>query len=119
MKNLDSGLEVYSAGTRPEPEVHPLAVRLLGEIDIDISKHRPKTVDQFINRDFDYVITVCDHANETCPMFMGRVKNRLHLGFEDPAKVTGSEETILVRFREIRDEIITTFKEFYSTIQNS
>ncbi len=108
---------MVSAGTDPTEEVHPMAIQVMKEVNIDLGTHLPKKVDQFINRDFDYVITVCDHANETCPVFMGKVKNRLHMGFEDPAKVTGTEEKVLTAFRNVRDEIKNQFWEFYQTIK--
>jgi arsenate reductase len=84
------------------------------EIGIDISFHTPKNVDQFLSEQFDYVITVCNHAKEACPVFIGKVKHRLHLGFEDPAEAQGTDEEIIAAFRRIRDEIKTTFSAFYS-----
>ncbi len=95
--------EVASAGTRPT-RVRPEAIAVMKEIGIDISGHRSKSVDEFAARDFDYVLTVCDHARETCPIYPGH-GNRLHHSFEDPAAVEGSEETKLVAFRKVRDEI--------------
>ena len=71
-------------------------------------------VDQFLDQGFDYVITVCDGANDTCPAFIGEVKHRLHIGFDDPASATGSEEEVLNVFRRIRDEIISDFNNFYN-----
>jgi len=113
LQSFDSKVEVYSAGTEPADEVHPLAVQVMREEDIDLSHHRPKLVDRFLEQEFDYVITVCDHANETCPMFTGSVKQRLHMGFEDPAAAKGTETEILEQFRRIRDEIRDSFHEFY------
>ncbi len=104
--------EVHSAGTFPASQVHPLAVKVMRERGIDLFGHQPKAVDQFLSQTFDYVITVCDDANESCPLFQGKVKHRVHLGFEDPAKATGTDEHILAEFRRIRDEIETTFTEF-------
>ena len=83
------------------------------EIGIDINGERPKSVDQFTAEPFDYVITVCDHAKETCPFFTGKVVHRLHIGFDDPAEATGTEEEILSVFRRVRDEINEKFTEFY------
>ena len=83
------------------------------EIGIDISSHIPKHVDQFLSESFDYVITVCDHAKETCPMFSGKVAHRLHIGFDDPAEATGTEEQMLAIFRRVRDEIKIKFNIFY------
>jgi arsenate reductase len=113
LKSFDNELEVYSAGTNPSKQVHPKAIQVMNEVGIDLSKNYPKMVDQFLNDSFDYVITVCDNAKETCPVFVGKVTNRLHMGFEDPAEATGTEEEILSEFRRIRDEIKKDFYEFY------
>jgi arsenate reductase len=113
LKSFDSNLEVFSAGTNPSSRVHPKAVRVMKEIGIDISDGYPKDVDQFIHKSFDYVITVCDNAKETCPVFMGEVKETLHIGFDDPAEAAGTEEEILSEFRRIRDEIRERFYQFY------
>jgi arsenate reductase len=83
------------------------------EVWIDISKNTPKNVSKYLNVEWDYVITVCDDANETCPVFTGKVKNRFHMGFEDPSGTIGSEKFILNEFRRIRDEIKTEFFKFY------
>jgi arsenate reductase len=107
--------EVHSAGTFPASQVHPLAVKVMREKGIDLSSHSPKKVDQFLSQSFDYVITVCDDANESCPAFLGKVKHRVHLGFEDPAKATGSDEHVLSEFRRIRDQIESTFTEYIRT----
>jgi len=113
LRSFDSRLMVQSAGTEPAAEVHPKAIRVMAEAGVDISANRPKQADEFINESWDYVITVCDHANETCPAFLGKVKHRLHIGFEDPAKATGTEEEIIQEFRRIRDEIRNQFYDFY------
>lgn len=117
LKSFDPELEVYSAGTNPSKQVHPKAITVMNEVGIDISKNYPKLVDQFLNDSFDYVITVCDSAKEACPVFIGEVKNLLHIGFEDPAEATGTEEEILNEFRKIRDEIKEEFKKFYSKLK--
>jgi len=117
MKSFDSKLNVFSAGTKPSGAVHPKAVQVMKEAGIDISSSYPKNVDGFINNSFDYVITVCDNAKETCPVFVGNVEERLHIGFEDPAEATGTEEEILAEFRKIRSEIKERFWEFYSRIK--
>ncbi|MEJ2545563.1 MAG: arsenate reductase ArsC, partial [Calditrichaceae bacterium] len=83
------------------------------ENGIDISAGIPENVDQYLNDQWDYVITVCDNAKETCPVFLGKVKHRLHIGFEDPAEAKGTDEEILLEFRRIRDEINRDFKTFY------
>ena len=114
LRSFDSTLEVASAGTSPARQVHPFAIKVMKEVGIDISGNRPKNVDQFISDPFDYVITVCDNARETCPVFVGKVKHRLHLGFDDPAEATGTEDEMLLEFRHIRDGIKKTFQNFYS-----
>ena len=113
IKSFDSDFEVFSAGTNPSKQVHPKAIQVMNEEGIDLSKNYPKMVDQFLNESFDYVITVCDNAKETCPVFIGKVGKQLHIGFEDPADATGTEEEILSEFRRIRDEIKTEFYKFY------
>jgi len=110
-------LDVYSAGTFPTGAVHPKAIQVMNEIGIDISRNTTKSVDQFLSTSFDYLITVCDDAKEACPVFAGRVNNRIHIGFEDPAKVQGSESVILKAFRESRDEIGRKFKALAESIQ--
>jgi arsenate reductase len=112
LKSLDSNLEVHSAGTNPASKVHPKAIQVMKEVGIDMRGGYPKNVDRFLNQSFDKVITVCDHAKETCPVFMGEVRERLHFGFEDPAEVTGTEEEILFEFRRIRDKIQNKFQQF-------
>jgi len=113
LKSFDKTLEVYSAGTGPATRINPHAVKVMSEIGIDISQNQPKSVNQFIGENFDYVITVCDHAKETCPVFFGHVKQRLHMGFEDPAEAAGSDAEILAVYRRVRDEIKARFSEFY------
>jgi arsenate reductase len=113
LKDFDKNLEVYSAGTRPSHEVHPLAIKVMNEIGIDISKNQPENVDKYLHEAFDYVITVCGSAKETCPTFSGKVKHHLHIGFEDPADATGTFEEVLAEFRRIRDEIRKDFYTFY------
>jgi arsenate reductase len=114
MKSFDPSLEVYSAGTKPADKVHPKAIQVLKEVGIDLSKNYPKMVDQFLSDSFDYVITVCDNAKETCPFFTGKVAHRMHIGFDDPAEATGTEEEVLAMFRKVRDEIKREFYSFYS-----
>jgi len=93
----------FSAGTEPSA-VNPYAIRVMQEIGIDISSHRSKSVDEFLNQGLDYVVTVCDHAKETCPFFPGG-RTPMHKGFRDPASVIGTEEEKLVVFRRVRDEM--------------
>jgi arsenate reductase (thioredoxin) len=113
LQSFDNRNEVFSAGTFPASKVNSRAVKVMGEVNIDISKNTPKNVSQYLDDEWDYVITVCDDANETCPLFLGKVKHRLHFGFADPSNATGSEEFILREFRRIRDEIKATFYRFY------
>ena len=113
LKSFDSKLEVFSAGTNPATQISLRSIKVMKEIGIDINGERPKSVDQFTAEPFDYVITVCDHAKETCPFFTGKVVHRLHIGFDDPAEATGTEEEILSVFRRVRDEINEKFTEFY------
>lgn len=108
--------QVFSAGTRPELKVNPYAVRAMAEIGIDISAHRPKSVNEFVETDFDFVITVCGGANENCPVFSGQVHHKLHIGFEDPADATGTEEEKLNVYRKVRDEIAVEFREFVDRV---
>ncbi len=100
---LGDRFQAYSAGTEAT-RVNPLAIRVLAEIGIDISRHYSKTLDEFVNEQFDHVITLCGSANEQCPIFFGGVR-RVHIGFDDPSRTTGTEEEILADFRRVRDEI--------------
>ena len=113
LKSLDENLEVYSAGTKPANEVNPFAVKAMNEIGIDISGGIPENVDEYINHSFNYVITVCDNAKENCPVFTGKVIKRLHIGFDDPADATGTEEEVMPVYRRVRDEIRKELGEFY------
>ncbi|HAB51826.1 MAG: protein tyrosine phosphatase [Ignavibacteria bacterium RIFOXYB2_FULL_35_12] len=113
LKSFDGELEVYSAGTKPSNQVHPKVIQVMKEAGIDLSQNYPKMVDKFLNESFDYVITVCDNAKETCPVFIGKVGKQLHIGFEDPAEAAGTEEEVFAVFRKVRDEIKKDFYEFY------
>jgi arsenate reductase len=101
----DDTFDVYSAGTNPAVEVNPRTIQVMNEIGFDMSGHYPKSVDLFIYDDFNYVITVCGGAKEVCPVFNGIVEHQLHIGFDDPAEATGTEEEILFVYRRVRDEI--------------
>jgi len=114
LQSFDKRNEVLSAGTFPTSKINSRAVIVMREAGIDISHNTPKNVSIYLNEEWDYVITVCDDANETCPFFSGKVKHRLHIGFEDPSKATGSEEFIMLEFRRIRDEIRSVFYKFYN-----
>lgn len=113
LKAFDPSLEVFSAGTKPAPRVNPNAVRVMAEDGVDISSGTPEDVDLYISKPFDFVITVCGNAKESCPVFTGKVTERIHIGFDDPADATGTEEEILSEFRRVRDEIKRDFYEFY------
>jgi arsenate reductase len=108
----DAGNRFYveSAGTKPG-SVRPEAITVMRELGIDISGHRSKHVDEFQGQHFDYVITVCDNARETCPVFFGEAK-KLHHDFDDPAALTGSEPERLALFRRVRDELRAYLIEF-------
>jgi arsenate reductase len=113
LNSFDESLEVYSAGTKPAEKVNPFAVKAMKEIGIDISKGIAENVDKYLSQSFDYVITVCDNAKETCPVFVGNVKHHLHIGFDDPADAVGSEEEVMPVYRRVRDEIRRDFFNFY------
>ena len=104
-------LDVQSAGSKPAGYVHPLAIRALAEIGIDLSGHRSKHMDGFLSREVQTVITVCGNADQACPMFPGQM-NRHHWGFDDPAHATGTEEEQMAVFRRVRDEIRRVFEAY-------
>ena len=108
---VEDAAEVASAGSKPAGYVHPLAIRVLKELDIDISTHTSKHLGEFMDRDVHTVITVCGNADQVCPQFPGQ-RTRYHWGFEDPAKVEGSEAEKLAAFRRIRDEIRLVFEAY-------
>jgi arsenate reductase len=113
LQSFDSRLQVFSAGTEPASRVNPTALKVMKEAGIDIGHHKPKNVSEYLNDEWDYVITVCDDANETCPVFPGKVRNRLHMGFEDPSKTKGSYMEIMTSFYDIRNEIRDEFYELF------
>ena len=113
MLSFDNTLKVFSAGTEPTEKINEKAVAVMKELGIDISGAYPKNVKQYTNEEWDYVITVCGGANENCPVFAGKVKHRLHFGFEDPATVIGDTEYQMGEFRRIRDDIKNNFFSFY------
>lgn len=112
LKSFNKNIEVYSAGTAPSNNVNPFAIKVMKEIGIDLSNNKTKSVDEFISQEFDYVITVCDGAKESCPVFIGKVKKRLHFGFQDPAEARGTEDEIMNVFRKVRDQIKKEFLKF-------
>ena len=104
-------LEVHSAGSKPAGYVHPLAIKVLAEIGIDISAHRSKSMNDFLQDDIETVITVCGKADQVCPTYPGQV-NRFHWPFDDPAHASGSESEQLKMFRRVRDEIRARIKAY-------
>ena len=115
LQSLDAELQVYSGGTKPAERVNPKAVAAMSEIGLDISGHTPHNVSEYLDEPWDYVITVCGGANESCPTFNGSVAHRLHIGFDDPSDAVGSPEFIASEFRRVRDQIKERFTEFYNT----
>ena len=113
LKSFDKNLEVYSAGTEASGKLNANAVKAMKEIGIDISNHTSDSIEKYLDEEWDFVITVCGGANEACPAFHGKVKNRLHIGFDDPSHAKGTEEFIWSEFVRVRDEIKSAFKEFY------
>lgn len=113
MQSFDSKLEVYSAGTEASGRLNQGAVEAMKEIGIDISNHTSDSVQKYLNEEWDFVFTVCGGANESCPAFIGDVKNRVHIGFDDPSHVEGSEAFIKSEFRRVRDEIKQGFYDYY------
>lgn len=114
-KMADDYVEVASAGVAPT-SVRPEAVEAMSEVGIDISNHRSKSIDQFLGEAFDYVITVCDNANEQCPVFPGNT-HRIHWSFDDPAAATGNDEDKLTVFRRVRNEIQQRLRVFVSELK--
>ena len=103
--------DVFSAGSKPAGYVHPLAIKAMHEVGVDISKHTSKSLQEFVGQPFDYVITVCDNAREACPAFPG-AGNQLHWGFDDPAHAQGTDEEKMREFRRVRDEIRERLRKF-------
>ncbi len=114
LESLNNEIEVHSAGTQPAPSVNPYAIRVMREVGIDISHNKTHHVEEFLDEEWDYVITVCGGAKETCPAFIGKVKNRVHIGFDDPAEAKGTDEEVLATFRRVKDEIKVEFQKFYN-----
>ena len=112
------GWEVTSAGTFPLDQFHPLAVRAMAEVGLDISGQRPQPVARLTDRPFDHVITVCDDAREVCPVFTGEVRHRHHFPFIDPYWAVGTQEQRLAAFREVRDEIEATFTDWVEELDD-
>lgn len=116
MQSFNPELIVKSAGTQASGKLNPGAVKAMKEIGIDISNHTSDSVSRYLDGEWDYVITVCGGANESCPSFTGKVKHRLHMGFDDPSHATGSDEFIWSEFIRVRDQIKETFYKFYKEV---
>lgn len=113
LQSFDQDILVASAGTEASGKLNLQAVQVMKEIGIDISHHTSDSVDMYLYKEWDYVITVCGGANENCPAFLGKVKKRLHIGFDDPSHAVGSEDFIRSEFIRVRDEIQAAFRKFY------
>lgn len=113
LQSFDASLEVFSGGTEPASQVNPKAVEVMKEAGIDISSHVPTHVNTYLNQEWDYVITVCGGANESCPAVIGKVGKRVHIGFDDPSHAVGTPKFIDAEFHRVRDEIKKRFAEFY------
>jgi len=114
LQSFDPSLAVRSAGTEASGHLNPKAVEVMKEIGIDISHHTSDSVDLYLGEEWDYVITVCGGANEACPAFTGKVKHRLHMGFDDPSHAVGTPEFIQGEYIRVRNEIRERFWEFYN-----
>jgi len=99
------GWEAFSAGTKPEGEVNPLSIKIMAELGIDISHHKSESVNEYLKEDFTLVATVCDNAQESCPLFTGNFIHTIHYGFNDPVKAIGNHHKIITVYRQVRDEI--------------
>jgi arsenate reductase (thioredoxin) len=113
LQSFDKNLTVCSAGTQATGQLNEKAVLVMKETGIDISHHISDSVDLYLGEEWDFVITVCGGANEVCPAFIGNVKHRLHIGFDDPSHATGTNDFIWSEFRRVRDEIKERFYKFY------
>lgn len=113
LQSFNKDITVCSAGTEASGQLNLGAVKAMAEIGIDISKHTSDSVGKHLNDEWDYVITVCGGANEACPTFVGRVKNRLHIGFDDPSDAVGTDEFVWSEYIRVRDEIKEAFYKLY------
>lgn len=114
LQSFDNRIEVASAGTEASGELNRMAVAAMKEIGIDISHHTSDSVEMYLGEEWDYVITVCGGANESCPTFTGKVKTRLHIGFDDPSHAEGTDEFIWSEYIRVRDEIKEAFRKLYT-----
>ena len=119
LQSFDASITVCSAGTQASGKLNQKAVAAMKEAGIDISHHTSDSVEKYLKDEWDYVITVCGGAKEVCPAFIGKVKHRLHIGFEDPADVVGEPEYVLSEYRRIRDLIRHEFENvLYPNLKN-
>lgn len=114
LQSFDKNITVESAGTKASGKLNQTAVKVMDEIGLDISQHTSDSVTKYLNETWDYVITVCGGANESCPAFIGKVKNRLHIGFDDPSHAIGTNEFVMSEFYRVRNEIKTAFHRLYT-----
>ena len=117
LQSFDPNITVCSAGTEASGKLNSKAVAAMKEIGIDISHHTSDSVDLYLDQEWDYVITVCGGANENCPAFFGKVKHRLHIGFDDPSSFTGSKEEKMEKIRIVRDNIKTEIESFIKNVK--
>lgn len=113
LQSFDKNLIVCSAGTHAAGKLNEGAVKAMAEVGIDITHHTSDPVEIYLNEEWDYVVTVCGGANESCPMFTGKVKHRIHIGFDDPSHAVGTPEFVESEYRRVRGEIRVAFRSFY------
>lgn len=113
LQSFDNKLNVFSAGTQASGKLNQKAVEVMKSAGVDISQHTSDSVEMYLDKEWDYVITVCGGANENCPVFIGKVKHRLHIGFDDPSHATGTEEFINREYLRVREEIKDAFYKLY------
>lgn len=113
LKSFNKDMLVCSAGTEASGRVNQKAVKAMAEIGIDISNHSSDSVGRYLSDEWDYVITVCGGANENCPAFLGKVKHRLHMGYDDPSFAVGSDDFIWSEYIRVRDEVKVGFEKLY------
>lgn len=116
LQHFSPETQVCSAGTEASGQLNQTAVKVMAEDGIDISYHTSDSVEKYLHDEWDYVITVCGGANEKCPVFLGKVKHRLHIGFDDPSHAVGTDEFIMSEYYRVQKEIKTAFTDFY--VQN-
>lgn len=113
LQSFDKRLQVESAGTEASGKLNSTAVQVMKEVGIDISGHTSDEVSKYLDQKWNYVITVCGGANENCPVFLGEVEHRLHIGFDDPSHAEGTPDFIMSEFYRVRDEIKAAFYKLY------